>query len=60
MIWIGLALQLLQTVLASAKAGSAAQEVIAGIEQALAKLTEVQGSDVSYQQLEDLRSKPTW
>ncbi len=58
--YLALALSLLQTVLASAKASNAAQEEVDGIEQALQKLMSVQGSDVTYQQLEDLRSKTTW
>ncbi len=60
MTWIALALSLLQTVLSSAKIGNAEQEVIAGIEAAVAKLLSVEGSNVTYQQLEDLRSKNTW
>ncbi len=60
MTWIALALSLLQTVLSSAKIGNAEQEVIAVIEAAVAKLLSVKGSNVTYQQLEDLRSKSTW
>jgi hypothetical protein len=60
MNYIALALALLQSVLASAKIGNAEQAIITGIEEALAKLASVQGSDVTYQQLEELRSKVTW
>ena len=60
MNYVALGLSLLQTVLASAKAGQAEQSAIAVIEAAITKLLEVEGSDVTYQQLESLRVKPTF
>jgi hypothetical protein len=58
--YVALAISLLQTVLASANANGEAQSVVATIQAAIAKLLETEGSDVSYQQLEGLRSKTTW
>lgn len=55
MDYVALALSLLQTVLASAHAGNAAVDTITTLEAAVAKILSVQGSDVSYKQLEDLR-----
>jgi hypothetical protein len=57
---ISLVLSLLQTALDAATSNKVADEVIAGIQAAIAALQKVQGSDVTYQQLEDLRIKPTW
>ena len=36
------------------------QQAITGIEAAILKLQEVQGSDVTYEQLESLRIEKTW
>lgn len=55
MDYVALALSLLQTVLASAHVGNASQDVIVALEAAVAKILGVQGSDVTYKQLEDLR-----
>jgi hypothetical protein len=57
---IELVLGLLGTVLASAKAGGLATEVITGIENAISELQTVQGTPVTYAQLEGLRVKPKW
>lgn len=60
MDFIALALSLLQTVLASAKVGQAEQAVVQTIQDAMTKLLSVQGSDVTYQELESLRSTKTF
>jgi hypothetical protein len=60
MDYVALALSLLQTVLASAQVGKAEQEIIAVIQDAITKLSTVEGSTVTYQQLESLRSKVTF
>lgn len=60
MDYIALGLSLLQTVLASAKVGQAEQAIITLIESAIAKLASVEGSAVTFQQLEDLRLKKTF
>jgi DNA-binding Xre family transcriptional regulator len=60
MDYIALALSLLQTALASAQAGKAEQEVIAVLQSAMQKLLQTEGSNVTFQQLESLRSKTTW
>lgn len=57
---VSLILALLQSVLASAKVGGVAPEVIANIEAAVANLLKVQGSDVTYAQLESLRVTTKW
>lgn len=60
---IQLALGLLQVVLGNLKSGTitdALQQAIAGIEAAIANLENVQGTPVTYDQLEALRIKPTW
>lgn len=57
---ISLALNLLQVVLSSAGIKGLAPEVAANIEAAIASLLAVQGSDVTYQQLEGLRVEPKW
>jgi hypothetical protein len=57
---ISLILSLLATTLEAAKVGGAAPEVIQAIESAIASLQKVQGSDVTYAQLEGLRIKPQW
>lgn len=57
---ISLVLTLLQSILESAKVGGVAPEVIANVEAAVASLTKVLGTPVTYQQLEGLRVKTTW
>ncbi len=57
---IALVLTLLQTILQDAKAKNAAQEVVAGIEAAIEKLISVQGTPVTYGELESLRVTPEW
>lgn len=57
---IELAISLLQGILVSAGVKGLAPEVIADIEAAIAKLVAVQGSPVTYQQLEGLRVKAEW
>jgi hypothetical protein len=59
---IDLVISLLTTVLGSVK-GSAAAEAVSiaqNIEAAIASLQAVQGTPVTYAQLESLRVKPTW
>lgn len=58
-----LVLGLLQVVLSNIKSGTVTKELeaaVSGIESAIASLTEVQGSPVTYQQLEGLRVEPKW
>jgi len=57
---ISLVLALLQSVLESAKIGGVAPEVIANIEAAVANLLTVQGTPVTYAQLEGLRVTTKW
>ena len=57
---ISLVLTLLQSILASAKIGGVAPEVIAGIEAAVANLLAVQGTPVTFAQLEGLRVTTKW
>lgn len=57
---IALVLNLLGTALASAKIAGLPAELIAGLENAIAELTKVQGMPVSFQQLENLRVKTEW
>lgn len=57
---IELVLSLLGTLLSSMKVGGFAPEAIAAVEAAMAKLDEVRGSDVTFAQLEGLRTKPQW
>lgn len=57
---ITLVLGLLGNVLAAAKVGGAAPEVVAAIQAAIDALSKVHGSDVTFQQLEGLRVKATW
>ena len=57
---ISLVLTLLQSVLASAKVGGVAADVIADIEAAVANLLKVQGTPVTFAQLEKLRVTMTW
>ncbi len=57
---ISLVLTLLQSVLTSAKVGGVAPEIIANIEAAVEKLLAVQGSPVTFGQLEGLRVTTKW
>jgi hypothetical protein len=57
---ISLVLTLLQSVLASAKIGGVAPDVIINIEAAVAKLLAVQGTPVTFAQLENLRVTTKW
>ena len=57
---ISLILTLLQSVLESAKIGGVAPEVIANIEAAVANLLAVQGTPVTFTQLEGLRVTTKW
>jgi hypothetical protein len=57
---ISLVLTLLQSVLSAAKVGSIAPEVIANIEAAVANLLAVQGTPVTFAQLENLRVTTKW
>ncbi len=57
---ISLVLTLLQSVLAAAKVGGVAPEVIANLEAAVEKLLEVQGTPVTFAQLEGLRVTTKW
>lgn len=59
-VLISLILTLLQSVLTSAKVGGVPAEVVALIEAAVANLMKVQGTDVTYSQLESLRVKTEW
>ena len=60
MEYLALALSLLQTVLASAQKGNAEQSIIANVQAAMQALAAVEGTSVTYQQLEDLRVKATF
>lgn len=55
-----LALMLLQIALEDAKVNGAAPEIVEGIEAAIAAIQKVHGSDVTFAQLEQLRSKALW
>jgi len=57
---ISLVLALLQSVLESARIGGLAPEIIANIEAAVANLVAVQGTPVTYAQLEGLRVTTKW
>lgn len=57
---ISLVLTLLQSVLASAKVSGLAPELIANIEAAVANLLAVQGTPVTFAQLEELRVTTKW
>lgn len=57
---ISLALTLLQSVLASAKVGGVAPDVLANIEASIASLLKVKGTPVTFGQLEDLRVTTKW
>ncbi len=57
---ISLVLTLLQSILASAKVGGMAPNIIANIEAAVASLLAVQGTPVTFAQLEGLRVTTKW
>ena len=57
---IRLVLTLLQSVLSAAKIGGVAPEVIANLEAAVEKLLAVQGTPVTFEQLEGLRVTTKW
>jgi hypothetical protein len=57
---ISLVLTLLQSILASAKVSGVAPELIANIEAAVASLLAVQGTPVTFAQLEGLRVTTRW
>ena len=57
---ISLILTLLQSILASAKVTGAAPDVVANIEAAVASLLKVQGTPVTFAQLEGLRVTTKW
>jgi hypothetical protein len=57
---VSLVLTLLQSILASAQVGGVAPDVIANIEGAVAKLMAVQGTPVTFAQLEGLRVTTKW
>jgi hypothetical protein len=57
---ISLVLTLLESVLAAAKIGGVAPEVVANIEAAVASLLAVQGTPVTFAQLEGLRVTTKW
>lgn len=60
---VQLVLGLLQVVLGNLKVGTVTSDLqlaINGIESAVASLEAVQGTPVTYQQLEDLRVAPKW
>lgn len=59
-VLISLALSLLQSVLAAAKVGGVPTDVIAMLQAAINSLLQVQGTDVTYNQLESLRVKTEW
>ena len=57
---INLVLSLLQSILASAKIGGVAPDMIANIEAAVTNLLAVQGTPVTFEQLEGLRVTTKW
>jgi hypothetical protein len=57
---ISLVLTLLQSILSAAKVGGAAPDVIANIEAAVTSLLAVQGTPVTFSQLEGLRVTTKW
>lgn len=59
-VLISLVITLLQSVLAAAKVSGTPTDVIALIEAAVQNLLKVQGTDVTYSQLESLRVKTEW
>lgn len=59
-VLISLVITLLQSVLSAAKVSGTPTDVIALIEAAVQNLLKVQGTDVTYSQLESLRVKTEW
>jgi hypothetical protein len=57
---VNLVLILLNSVLSAAKVGGVPTDVIGNIEAAITNLLKVQGTDVTYSQLESLRVKTEW
>jgi hypothetical protein len=57
---IALVLAILQSVLSAAKVGGAPADIVALLEGAVNNLLKVQGTDVTYSQLESLRVKTEW
>jgi outer membrane lipoprotein SlyB len=57
---ISLVLSLLQSILSAAKVGGATADVIANIEGAVTNLLAVQGTPVTFAQLEGLRVTTKW
>jgi hypothetical protein len=57
---ISLALAILESVLSAAKVNNVALEVVQGVEAAVNALKKVQGTPVTYGQLESLRVSPKW
>ena len=57
---IELVLSLLGTALQAAKVNNVATDIVQGIEAAVEALQKVQGTPVTYGQLESLRIKPKW
>ena len=57
---ISLVVTLLQSVLAAAKVGGVAPQVVANIEAAVTSLLAVQGTPVTFAQLEGLRVTTKW
>jgi hypothetical protein len=59
-ILISLVLTLLQSILSAAKVGGVAPDVIGNIEAAVTSLLAVQGTPVTFSQLESLRVTTKW
>lgn len=57
---IALAVALLQSVLSAAQVGGVPADIVALIESAIQNLLKVQGTPVTYSQLEGLRVKTEW
>jgi len=57
---ISMIVTLLQSILAAAKVGGVAPQIIANIEAAVASLLAVQGTPVTFAQLEGLRVTTKW
>ena len=57
---ISMIVTLLQSILAAAKVGGVAPQIIASIETAVASLLAVQGTPVTFAQLEGLRVTTKW
>ncbi len=57
---ISLALTLVQSVLSQLKSTGAEAAIVADVQAAVDALFKVHGTDVTYQQLESLRVKPTF